>query len=261
MDALIKAGVDMNTRSTTNNFNQDESKDTLGDMALILAVQKHRSDWVEGLIAAGADVNKLGNDGETALVEAIEGADDRCVELLITSGADVNIQSTEGEPALFPAVREGLYIEELIKAGADVNYRASMLLSQAANTGRLTTLQSLLRAGITINTSAPSVLTSYLVSQGHTNTNVVLTLAAGGEKIDETKVQNIPEYLKPKATCLKHLCREAIRKHLLNLDPHTHLYYRIPSLPLPSLITDYLLYNMSLDENFGLRHAMNKQVC
>ena len=46
---------------------------------------------------------------------------------------------------------------------------------------------------------------------------------------------------------LKHLCREAIRKHLLKLDPHTHLFDRVPRLGLPSLLTEYLLYDMSLD--------------
>ena len=76
---------------------------------------------------------------------------------------------------------------------------------------------------------------------------MVLTLAAAGERIDETKVLSVPEYLKPKETCLKHLCREAVRNHLLKLDPHTHLLGRVPRLGLPSLITDYLLYNMSLD--------------
>ena len=49
--------------------------------------------------------------------------------------------------------------------------------------------------------------------------------------------------------CLKHLCREAIRKHLLHLDPHTHLFGRVPRLGLPSLLTEYLLYNQTLDDD------------
>ena len=36
---------------------------------------------------------------------------------------------------------------------------------------------------------------------------------------------------------LKHICREAIRKHLLNLDPHTHLFGRVPRLGLPTTNT------------------------
>ena len=48
---------------------------------------------------------------------------------------------------------------------------------------------------------------------------------------------------------LKHICREAIRKHLLDVDPHTHLFIRVPQLQLPSSLTEYLLYNLSLNGN------------
>ena len=48
---------------------------------------------------------------------------------------------------------------------------------------------------------------------------------------------------------LRHICRETIRKHLLNLDPHTHLFDRMPRLGLPSLLTRYLLYYKSLDDD------------
>ena len=47
---------------------------------------------------------------------------------------------------------------------------------------------------------------------------------------------------------LKHLCREAIRKHLLLLDPHEHLFGRVPQLGLPKLLREYLLFRMSLSE-------------
>ena len=45
---------------------------------------------------------------------------------------------------------------------------------------------------------------------------------------------------------LKNICRENIRKHLLDLDPHSHLFYRVPKLGLPKLLADFLLYYMSL---------------
>ena len=48
---------------------------------------------------------------------------------------------------------------------------------------------------------------------------------------------------------LKHLCREKIRKHLTDLDPHVHFFRRIPQLGLPSLVTEYMLYYFSLDSN------------
>ena len=41
----------------------------------------------------------------------------------------------------------------------------------------------------------------------------------------------------------------AIREHLLELDPHTHLFYRVPRLGLPDVVTDYLLFNMSIEKD------------
>ena len=61
----------------------------------------------------------------------------------------------------------------------------------------------------------------------------------------------IPEYLKITnlKLCLKHSCRQAIREYLIDASqqPHSHLFGRIPELRLPSQITRYLLYEMSLD--------------
>ena len=79
-----------------------------------------------------------------------------------------------------------------------------------------------------------------------------MLLFAAGETIDGTTVERgdyygngkvqvpIPEFLlhQDLRFCLKHLCREAIRKHLILLDPHTHLF----------ALQEYLLYDMSLDD-------------
>ena len=61
----------------------------------------------------------------------------------------------------------------------------------------------------------------------------------------------VPEYLfhRELQTCLKHLCRESIRSHLLDLDPHTHLFGKIPKLGLPKSLADYLLYNQTLGDD------------
>ena len=61
--------------------------------------------------------------------------------------------------------------------------------------------------------------------------------------------EEVPECIKEMFTdtSLKHLCRQHIRKHLIQLKPHRHLFGIIRQLGLPSLIESYLLYNMSLD--------------
>ena len=66
--------------------------------------------------------------------------------------------------------------------------------------------------------------------------------------INGTKVQ-VSDYLKPPEFSLKHLCRETIRKHLLDIDPLENLFGRIPQLGLPSSLTVYLLYSLSLDDD------------
>ena len=55
---------------------------------------------------------------------------------------------------------------------------------------------------------------------------------AAGETLDGIPDEKIPDCLKFDDVQfeLKHICREAIRKHLLNLDPHSHLFGRVPRL-------------------------------
>ena len=59
--------------------------------------------------------------------------------------------------------------------------------------------------------------------------------------------------------CLRNLCREAIRNHLLKLDPHQNLFVRVPRLGLPAALNKYILYGMSLkDETDDLeQRSMN----
>ena len=74
----------------------------------------------------------------------------------------------------------------------------------------------------------------------------------GGIGIPRHRVQiTLPDYLKQdnEKFNLKHLCRMTIRKHLLDLDPHSHLFYRVIKLGLPYIITEYLLFNMSIENN------------
>ena len=73
------------------------------------------------------------------------------------------------------------------------------------------------------------------------NTDVLKTI--GRDKGFKSDCLNIKE------PSLKHLCRETIREHLLQLDLHGNLFMRIPLLGTPKLITNYLLYHLSLDDN------------
>ena len=47
------------------------------------------------------------------------------------------------------------------------------------------------------------------------------------------------------SVCLKDICRQAIREHLLQMS-RVNLFLRVPHIGLPSLLTEYLLYYTSL---------------
>ena len=49
---------------------------------------------------------------------------------------------------------------------------------------------------------------------------------------------------------LKHTCREFIRDHLIKTDPHRSLFLAVPKLDIPSSPSSYLLYGVSLDDEY-----------
>ena len=75
---------------------------------------------------------------------------------------------------------------------------------------------------------------------------MVLLLYAAGEIPRGITVSCVLDYLGEREICLKDLCREEIRHYLLNINPCENLFCRVPRLGLPSLLTRYILYNMSL---------------
>ena len=72
-----------------------------------------------------------------------------------------------------------------------------------------------------------------------------------GETLPKVPEYMIPDFLKFEDLQLelKHICREAIRKHLLKLDLHSNLFNRIPRLGLPEVLNQYLLYEVSFDDD------------
>ena len=148
----------------------------------------------------------------------------------------------------YPDQHDGYSVAELKSQKKHCVQRTCRLLKAGAQIGRLCHLGN------------NSLQGSFKQNQKRINDMQILLYAAG-EILDGPKFAienytndniihfNIPEYfteLKEKLD-LKHLWREAIRKHLIHLDPHEHLFGRIPQLGLPSIVTEYLLYDCSLD--------------
>ena len=210
VEVLIRSGTDVNATDRYTFKN-----------ALICAAMCGHHECVDLLIKSGADVNKpaeglsatwgFSHAGDTALMHAASMRDHRSVNLLIQAGADVNLLNARGECALDQAT--------------DVRCVRLLLQSGAKIYARPTGLKRL---------DSPSSLLLY----------------AAGQRLSSHELSTVTEVLHEVQTlCLKYLCRETIRKHLLHLDPHTHLFGRVPKLRLPQLITEYLLYNVSLDDN------------
>ena len=229
---LIEAGADVNAEATD------------GTTTLIVTAKMGRVKCTETLLEAGADVNRCRNDGVTALMMASYRCHYKCMDILLAAGADVNATDKDGGNALLLLCH--------CKSGDQANRYSKCI-------------RSLLRAGIYINKCEKSegknalgtALTNRWWIQEEAEEkpeeeqfkNIAILLYAAGETLDGTDVDKISEVLKfeEEKLELKHICREAIRKHLLKLDPHQHLFGRIPQLGLPSALSKYLLFNLSLD--------------
>ena len=245
---------------------------------------------VELLIRAGASVNRSVKNGFTPLIDCVASTRDDCeylrqcveplyvpafhnhcktLDLLIQAGADVNTTDVNGHTTLVFASAKGYddCVELLIEAGADVNTvtkEGNTALHHSAKANYPHTVIKLLRAGAKINmiNNACHNALQHAIAMGDArrHQNVLMTLHAAGEilsgsqvKVDGDSSRPVPEYLlhQDEKLDLKHICREAIRRHFILLDPHEHLLDRIPLLKaeLPTFMMEYLLYNVCVDNH------------
>ena len=236
---LIKAGTKVNVR--------DKVKHS-GRTPLHEAVESNHDVRVEFLIEAGADVNASDTDGRTSVAHAVWHNHRRCLELLIEAGADVNISNLNGfTPLMCSAMGCGLVNETdqlkiLLSAGANVNKR------DRCN-------QNALQLHISRRHQSVGMLTD----SGNETAHLLLV---AGEKIDGTTVPvcdrrgNVTDHapvpaeiIRGDPLCLKNICRETIRKRLIEVIPYANLFHKIPQVPLPPVLHSYLLYDESLDRS------------
>ena len=269
LDLLIRAGADVN-KVCRNGITPLVKVSSVWDQPVNNIVK-----CLELLIQPGADVNMTTPEG-SALTTASENAFDEGVQLLIQAGADVNKFCPDiDKMPLMVATADGYPRTAglLLRAGADVNLvnsdgnTALMVFSfiglgHNSMINHFNCLKLLLRSGVKINTrysqsetTLQCLVRAFQRVRGFfgTRADIFRLLFAAGETLDGIPDEKIQIYLifndDDHKLSLKHLCREAIRKHLLKLDPHTHLFGRVPRLGLPSLVTKYLLYDMSLDDD------------
>lgn len=244
VELLVRAGADVNQPASDGHFpilsvhpwksgiifssllkqNPDLSVCVNGHTTLMTAAYCDVRN-VHMMLDAGVPVNAVNFRNYTALVFASRDCKSECVKALIGAGADVNIMNDKLGTALMAAGESG--------------YLGFYPAAEGVRCVRL-----LLNAGAQVNTWGISIPPAF-------KRMARLFIAAGQKHVmgEETeREKTFFRNLKGDGMCLKVMCRETIRNKLLEEDPHTNLFKRIPELKLPSILTEYLLYNQTLSE-------------
>ena len=266
---LLTAGADVNSPKIK--------------MRLILEALKGKLECVELLIKKGADV-KIDDSflSEASFLARLVGVPDFILKLMETCRDECghyvqgNVQNKEPEHVvevlnsymLVQACRGGCgaIVDALVEAGADVNMvdfrTGDTPLIAAARSGSIHCMRSVLLARADVNRSdrrgCSALEVLHNISQMK---NCILLPVAAGQTTspsrylqmkrnifpDNDDVEEDKEQFEDLRLQLRHICREAIRKHLLELDRHTNLFKKIPQLPLPRVLTSYLLFDISVE--------------
>ena len=238
-----------------------------GATALFYSANTGNFRCLKILLEAGADVNMSDSSNRTPLWAAGKTGRSECLDTLISAGADVNISCKDGFSVLMEASFEGHMrcVELLLTAGADVNYvryNGETALTLARTTCQYEIMKKLLRAGAHVNTLNPNVLQQAFnfrgIADGDLLAKLRTVLYAAGESVrppEELKLS------KKEALSLMNLCRLTVRSSLIVLNPKSNLFVRIRRLPLPWLLTSYLLYNVSLDKTDENHSSELKPTC
>ncbi|HXG64830.1 MAG TPA: ankyrin repeat domain-containing protein [Blastocatellia bacterium] len=134
--------------------------DSKGRTALVVAARAGQTEIVRLLLAAGAQVNRLGGgDNQAALSAAAQGGHTEVVQALLEAGADVNSQQFGSDKtALYYAAESGHVetVKALLQKGAGPNGRGSSHtgaypLIAAIEKGHLEVARTLLQAGANPN--------------------------------------------------------------------------------------------------------------
>ena len=215
------------------------------------------------LIEAGADVHFRNKDGNTVLALASKFWRSVPVKSLIAAGANVNVVDFSRNTLLHHILKKTIRggrpcstavqcIKSLFAAGAkvntpDINYtKALTSYFQLRNEKVNTLLQTCLS---TISDKSGPRISPPSECNGACEAQVITLFFAAGETVDDHPVK-VSDYLDPPTDiCLSHICREAIREHMMKVDLHGNLFYRGQQLGLPTALQEYLLYNVTLKDD------------
>ena len=199
-------------------------------------------EYTKLLVEAGADVNVQSLLGETALLRATYHGHKNIIKLLVDAGADVNAANNEGNTVLHRLAKFSLnqYDPEFLKksnlviniaSSANLFLKSGCFINKKNNTGRNA-----------LEKHVSNITFCY-------GPKLMELLFAAGEIFEGDIPKGYGSFLEDcKEISLKSICRGAVRNYLIKLNPNVNLFLRIPELGLPALITNYLLYNVSVND-------------
>jgi len=158
---------------------------------LIEAGKKGETRNIEGLLAAGAEVDAKDEKGVTALMHASAEGHTQSVEALLDAGADVDAQADDGLTALMVVARGNTEIARaLLDAGADVNVKAQhgvTPLMVAVATGNTQIVRVLLDAGAEVDARADSGVTALILTERNGYIEIAELLKSAGAIVTEPR--------------------------------------------------------------------------
>ena len=242
---LIRGGADVNKQDLNNNT------------ALHAAISSRYDGCIQMILNAGADVNAANRLGLTAIdlsLDILYPIKPETLAQLLQKGAMLKHHNMFH---LFHVAGQSVrFARALLARGADVNIidarRRNLLFS--AWMAKPECIRLFLKEGVFVNLTdifGMKALQHFLLKD-RKNGHVAMLPFAAGEKLQSDYELSQLKEIAPECEeifntqCrLDRICRAAVRKHLLRLKPYLNLFIRIPQLPLPAPLADFLLYNMS----------------
>jgi ankyrin repeat protein len=140
------------------------------------------------LISGGASVDRQSEKGKTAIMyAAIAGSGYRaCVEILIAAGSNLNLRDNRGHTVLTLVAAAENYpmFNLLLQAGASTDGLESIQLIQAARTGHVDRVKSLLSAKVDLNLDRGDAIGS-AAAAGHTEIVKILIQAGANVNLSD----------------------------------------------------------------------------
>ena len=193
VEQLIRAGADVNHQNSSGDTAliyafKDLTHFTLLAMSKNINHMEKIQECVQVLLQHQAEINIQGKDGNTALMHAAnktscyleqfqkskiksniknftrdeEFADmEKCMFSLIDAGADPSLKNDRDSTALILGANILNFVKKMIKTGVDINWEdkdGKTALTQAAASGNIECIETLIEAGAEINRGSPTPL-------------------------------------------------------------------------------------------------------